>query len=418
VPATGNVLDNVTSPPGTNETVTGFSVPGSDTVYPAGSTVPVADPVTGLVTGTMQVNPDGSYVFTPAPGFTGPVPAVTVDVSSSDGQSIEVPLTITVNPVLTDASESRTVPAGSGPVKLDVLDNTAAPPGTTVNVTSFTLPGSSVVYPTGPTPVTVTDPVTGKVTGSVVMLPDGTTTFEPAAGFTGQAPAISYTVESSDGQVSPSAVAITVLPGKREVPLGRLPRDGSACVHQTRVRCSGRGEEGGRGVGSGQAADPIPRTPRVSARPCTARVTPRMVCVACAAGTPASAVYSDPADATSTPMDQPVSGNVLNNANVPAGTTAQVTGFSIAGSTKVYPPGANVTLDDPVTGEPIGTLVLSSTGAYTFDPVPGYVGPAPAINVYSKDVTNGQTAVSSLTIDVLPCEFLRCRGGAAPCWLL
>jgi hypothetical protein len=35
--------------------------------------------------------------------------------------------------------------------------------------------------------------------------------------------------------------------------------------------------------------------------------------------------------------------------------------------------------------------------------VDGYVGPAPAVNVYSK-ASNGQTAVSSLTIDVLPGE--------------
>ena len=56
---------------------------------------------------------------------------------------------------------------------------------------------------------------------------------------------------------------------------------------------------------------------------------------------------------------------------------------------------------DPVTGAPIGTLTLASNGAYIFDPVDGYIGPAPAVNVYSKD-SNGQTAVSSLTIDVLP----------------
>ena len=128
-----------------------------------------------------------------------------------------------------------------------------------------------------------------------------------------------------------------------------------------------------------------------------------------AAGTPASAVYSDAADTATTPMGTPVSANVLSTANIPTGTTAQVTGFSIAGSTQVYPPGSNVTLNDPVTGEPIGTLVLQSNGAYTFEPVPGYVGPTPAINVYSRN-SNGVTDVSSLTIDVLPG---RCMCGAA-----
>ena len=214
-PATGNVLDSVISPSGTTEKVTGFTVPGSSTVYPAGSTVPVVDPASGLVTGTMQVNPDGSYVFQPSPGYTGPVPPVVVDVASSDGQAVKVPVSITVDALLTDASESITVPAGSGPVNLNVLDNVVLPAGTTANVTSFTLPGSSVVYPAGTTPVTVTDPVTGKVAGTVSVQPNGIATFTPAAGFTGQAPAITYTVQSSDGQVSPGALAVTVLPGAR-----------------------------------------------------------------------------------------------------------------------------------------------------------------------------------------------------------
>ena len=330
-PATGNVLDNAALPAGTTALVTGFSVPGSDIVYPPGSTVPVVDPTSGTVTGTMSVNPDGSYVFMPAPGYVGPVPTVTAIVASSDGQSVQVPLSITVNPVLTDASESSTIVAGSGPLQLNVLDNTVVPPGTTATVTSFSLPGSSVVYPAGPTPVTVLDPVSGKVAGTVVVQPDGSVTFTAAAGYTGQVPAISYTVTSSDGQVSPGALTVTVLP----------------------------------------------------------------------TGTPASAVYSDPADTATTPVGQTATGNVLANANIPSGTTAQVTGFSIAGSTTVYPPGSNVTLTDPQTGLPIGTLTISASGAYTFDPVDGYIGPTPAVNVYSKD-TNGQTAVSSLTIDVLP----------------
>ena len=120
-----------------------------------------------------------------------------------------------------------------------------------------------------------------------------------------------------------------------------------------------------------------------------------------AAGTPASAVYSDAADTVSTPTGQTATGNVLANANLPTGVTAQVTGFSIAGSTQVYPAGSNVELTDPITGQPIGTLVIAADGSYTFDPVDGYLGPTPAVNVYSK-ASSGQTAVSSLTLDVLP----------------
>jgi hypothetical protein len=128
-----------------------------------------------------------------------------------------------------------------------------------------------------------------------------------------------------------------------------------------------------------------------------------LCCALCAANTPASAVYSDSPDAPATPMGQALSGNVLSNANVPAGTTATVTGFSIEGSTQVLTPGTTVTLTDPDTGLPTGKLTLQASGAYTFIPEPGYMGPAPAINVYSR-TSSGQTAVSSLTIDVIKRE--------------
>ena len=230
-PATGNVLATADLPPGTTADVTGFSVPGSDTIYPAGTPVPVADPTTGTVTGTVTIMPDGSYIFSPAPSYVGPVPTVTAIVTSSDGQSVQVPLTLSVNPVLLDASESQALVAGTGPLTVNVLDNTVVPPGTTASVTSFSLPGSSVVYPAGPTPVTVVDPVSGKVAGTVVVQPDGTVTFTPAAGYTGQVPAISYTVTSSDGQVSPSALALTVLPGGRVTVSNSCIRH--ACRHPT-----------------------------------------------------------------------------------------------------------------------------------------------------------------------------------------
>jgi hypothetical protein len=102
-------------------------------------------------------------------------------------------------------------------------------------------------------------------------------------------------------------------------------------------------------------------------------------------------------------MGQALSGNVLSNANLPAGSTTTVTGFSVAGSTQVLTPGTTVTLIDPDTGLPTGKLTLQASGAYTFTPEPGYMGPAPAVDVYSRSST-GQTAVSSLTIDVIKRE--------------
>lgn len=209
------MLNTATVPAGTTAIVTGFSVPGSNTIYPAGSTVSLTDPATGTVTGTIVVNPGGSYVFTPALNFVGPAPTVTVSVSSSDGQSVQAPLTIVVNPMLLDGNESVTTPAGT-PVTVKLLSNAVIPPGTTVSVASFSIPGSGIVYTAGPNPVPVVDPISKVVVGSVVVQPDGTAIFTPTpgGGFTGQAPAIQYTVLCSDGQVSPGALSVTVLPGK------------------------------------------------------------------------------------------------------------------------------------------------------------------------------------------------------------
>ena len=212
-PATGNVLANANVPTGATASVTSFSVPGSSAEYPAGTTATLTDPETGAVTGTVLVNPDGSYVFTPAPNYVGPVPTVTVSVSSSDGQSAQVPLSLSVNTMLLDANESPSTIAGT-PLTVNVLANAVLPPGTTANVSSFTLPGTGIVYPAGPNPVPVVDPVTKSTVGSVVVQPDGTATFTPAPGYIGQAPAITYTVASSDGQISPGALSVTVLSGK------------------------------------------------------------------------------------------------------------------------------------------------------------------------------------------------------------
>ena len=123
-----------------------------------------------------------------------------------------------------------------------------------------------------------------------------------------------------------------------------------------------------------------------------------------AANPAAGPVFTDAPDTPATPMGQSIAGNVLGNANVPPGQTASVTGFTVAGSSQVYTPGSGpVTLYSPTTGKAIGALTVASNGDYAFDPVDGYMGPAPAINLYSK-TSGGQTAVSGLTIDVVARE--------------
>lgn len=131
---------------------------------------------------------------TPAPGTPTPAPG-------------------TPPPPVQDGNEDRTIPQGSSPLNLNLLDNAVPPPGTTAAITSFTLPGSSTAYPAGPNPVTITDPVSGNAVGSIVVRPDGSTTFTPVATFSGQVPPVSYTVKSSDGQTTKSVLSVVVTPG-------------------------------------------------------------------------------------------------------------------------------------------------------------------------------------------------------------
>jgi len=102
VPTSGNLLDNVKVPPSTTVAVDSFTVQGSTQVYRPGTgpvTLTVADgPLAGTVAGTITVAANGSYTFTPAPGYVGPAPAIAYVVKSSDGQTNPSELTLDVLP--------------------------------------------------------------------------------------------------------------------------------------------------------------------------------------------------------------------------------------------------------------------------------------------------------------------------------
>jgi hypothetical protein len=112
---------------------------------------------------------------------------------------------------LTDKDEERTTPMDT-PTSGNVLDDAKPSPGTTVTVTSFSVQGLPNVYTPG-TPVTLRHPVTNVTTGTLLLSPSGNYTFTPAPGYVGPAPAVTYTVRSSDGQTDVSALNIDVLPG-------------------------------------------------------------------------------------------------------------------------------------------------------------------------------------------------------------
>lgn len=91
VAAATGLLANATDADGDSLSISGFAVNGS--TYAAGATATVPG------VGTITVNIDGSYTFTPALDFNGAVPPVTYTVTDGHGGTDTSTLTITVTPV-------------------------------------------------------------------------------------------------------------------------------------------------------------------------------------------------------------------------------------------------------------------------------------------------------------------------------
>ena len=123
------------------------------------------------------------------------------------------------NTVLSDEGEDIRTPIDT-PVSGNLLANAVVPDSTTVSVTSFTVQGVSTPFTPGTVPITLVNPVTGVITGTLVVQPNGDFTFTPASGYVGPVPTVSYTVASSDGQTNPSALNIDVV---RTTLIGRNP---------------------------------------------------------------------------------------------------------------------------------------------------------------------------------------------------
>ena len=165
-PVTINVLANDTDPEGKILTVTAVSVPAAQ--------------------GDVVLNSDGTITFTPAAGFSG---NATISYSISDGTNtasstatVGVGAPVDMPPVANPDSAST---AAGTPVTIDVLANDTDPEGKTLTVTAVSVPA---------------------VQGDVVLNSDGTITFTPAAGFSGNA-TISYNI--SDG-ASTASSTVTV----------------------------------------------------------------------------------------------------------------------------------------------------------------------------------------------------------------
>uniref|UniRef100_UPI002620A661 retention module-containing protein n=1 Tax=uncultured Pseudoteredinibacter sp. TaxID=1641701 RepID=UPI002620A661 len=187
---TGNILANVVNPDGPSENLVSFTVDGSN--YTPGQTATI----TGV--GSLFIDIDGSYTFTPELNYNGPVPVVSYTVT--DGvDTVSSTLSISVGAVndLSDGDETFSTPEDT-PLSDNVLTNSTNPdgPGPT-EVTGFTVGGTN--YVAGDTATIVDGGVT---VGQLTLNSDGSFTFNPANNYAGPVPAVNYTVGDGASSVT------------------------------------------------------------------------------------------------------------------------------------------------------------------------------------------------------------------------
>jgi hypothetical protein len=116
----------------------------------------------------------------------------------------------------------------------NVLDNASIPPGQTAAVAGFSVAGSSqLICPlpmplrrslqsmTGPIspdcvksgPVTLTDPKTGEIIGTMAIAADGSYVFDPVPAYVGPVPSVNVYTATSGGQTAISTLTIDVAAG-------------------------------------------------------------------------------------------------------------------------------------------------------------------------------------------------------------
>ncbi|MFO1170036.1 MAG: Ig-like domain-containing protein [Hyphomicrobiaceae bacterium] len=183
VPASQGLLIGDTDPDGDTLTVVSFEIAGLPVAFGAGQTASI--PGVGLI----RVDADGSYVFTPAHDYNGPVPAITYTVSDGQGGIDTGTLTLKVTPVNDRpvATSDRTSTIQDRPVTIDVLGNDRDIDGDPLKVV-----------------------VASSADGHVRINRDGTITYQPKPGFDGTA-TITYKISDGHGGFDTATVTVEVV---------------------------------------------------------------------------------------------------------------------------------------------------------------------------------------------------------------
>ncbi|QSX29769.1 retention module-containing protein [Shewanella cyperi] len=395
--ASGNVLDN-DSDVDDELSVVSFTIAGDETVYSAGDSVE-------LDGGTLVLNADGSYSFTPNDNWNGNVPVVTYTTNTGATAT----LTIVVTPVddATNAVNDFNTVAEDTVASGNVLDNDSDVDDE-LSVVSFTIAGDETVYSAG-------DSVELDG-GTLVLNADGSYSFTPNDNWNGNVPVVTYTTNT--GATATLTIVVTPVDdatnavndfntvAEDTVASGNvLDNDSDIDSELSVVSFTIAGDEtvysagdsveldGGTLVLNADGsysftpnADWNGNVPVVTYTTNTGATATLTIVV-----TPVDDATNAVNDFNTVAEDTVASGNVLDN-DSDIDSELSVVSFTIAGDETVYSAGDSVELDG-------GTLVLNADGSYSFTPNADWNGNVPVVTY-----TTNTGATATLTIVVTPVD--------------
>ena len=322
--------------------------------------------------GEVTINDDGTIEFTPNPDFNGPT-TITYTITDGNGGTDEATVDVTVNPVNDGPlAEDDAADTDIGtPVTVSVLDNDSDPEGDPLSIFSASSPD-----------------------GEVVINDDGTLTFTPNDGFTGEAQ-VNYTV--SDGELTDPAVLFVNVTDPAEAPdavddVAEVPEDGTVTIpvlandtdpNLDPLEIKEASSPDGEVVINDDGTIQFTPTPdfngdtTITYTICDPDGNEDTATVAVTV-TPVNDVPVTEDDVAETNQDTPVIIDVLANDSDPDGDPLTVTSAA----------------------SPDGDVEINDDGTITFTPNPGFNGPA-EITYVASDGNGGETpgTVSVLVID-------------------
>lgn len=371
----------------------------------------ITTPVSGPSNGTVTLNADGTFTYTPDPDFNG-VDSFVYEVSDGNGGTAQATVTMNVAPVNDPPVAVDDVAATNEDtpiLNLDVLGNDSDVDGDPLQFTGV---------PTA-------------ANGTVTVNLDGTINYTPNPDFNG-VDTISYEIQDPGGLTDTATVTITVNP-VNDAPVAQ--NDTYTAAEDTAVNGNVLTDDTGAGVDSDVDGDPLSVADfTVGATTYAAGATavlPEGSLTIAADGSftfSPAADYNGPVPTTTytvsdgsltdtadldinlTPVndapvaednayivteDVPLAGNVITD-NTGAGLDGDVDGdplsvtqFQIGAA--VYAPGTTVNLAE-------GDLTVNGDGSFNFSPAADYNGPVPQVTYTLSDGSLTDTAVLDLSV--------------------